>query len=183
MPLSQADRSAILAALNAVWKAMHPPDLDRVSEKPRNRLLRAGQRLTEKLSVPFPGDPLRRYFERSRFDDKTSPSLELLHDKIALGGSNWPVFALTRTAYRAELRELLDTAMKALGQRRGPKTTNEARDAWVAKLRECKPPVAWEEIYRQLLDVAPSKGGNMPKDAKALSEAYRRRLKNQRTSS
>jgi hypothetical protein len=67
-----------------------------------------------------------------------------------------------------------------LGKSRGPKIVNEARDKWVAKQRERKAPRTWDAIYDELVGIGPAKGWNIPKDSKALSEAYRRRLRRQR---
>jgi hypothetical protein len=75
---------------------------------------------------------------------------------------------------------LLDDVKKLLGRTRGRTVTNGKRDDWVAKLRDRKLPVPWPEIFRRLTKVAPAKGWNVPNDARALSEAYRRWLKKER---
>src|SRR5262249_45190967 len=57
-------------------------------------------------------------------------------------------------------------------RRRRPPRPNEARDAWVARLREKTPPPPWATIYRKLLAVAPRRQWAVPRNEKRLSQAY-----------
>jgi hypothetical protein len=185
MDLPAPDFPAIRKCLNALQRTVRPRVRDSIPDKDRDqlrkKLLDEGRRLAGLVSMDSKADPPQRYFERRRFEEKTGEALLPLWKFIALGGDGWPAHVLARTEARTEFRALLRAARAAVGQPLGRKATNKDRDAWVARLRERKNPVPWEEIRKRLLKVGPAKGWNMPNDPKALEEAYRRRLKKQRT--
>jgi hypothetical protein len=57
---------------------------------------------------------------------------------------------------------------------------NAARDAWVERQRAKKTPLTWAEIYDEGVRLAAKRGWDMPGSPKALEEAHRRYLRQQR---
>jgi hypothetical protein len=124
--------------------------------------------VTQIASTTNPAANLRSAFDRLADDSVAA----LRKANVIAAEKEFPEFAQDESP-----RESKPQPSPKNPQRRKPALKNAARDAWVAKQREKKPPTPWDEIYDEGVRLAAKKGWDMPGSAKALSEAFYRRIK------